>query len=226
MDSRSTPAPGRSSTGTASSTPPTASLGTTGRGRSPAVPSARTTSTDQWLVELGALNPLFGIDVGLSSNNTWVYSDVNGNNSAGISELIRADATSNFNYAFFAVQQHDQLAVLRGVSVLLELALPGRGVLLADESPAERDAGLLLRQHLPRPPEGGADRLHGCGPQLRVHGRDGGAGLGGDPVNAESDDAARPGRRLQQRELRHAAGRQPAADADVPVHPDPEIRSR
>jgi extracellular elastinolytic metalloproteinase len=49
----------------------------------------------------GAFNALFGgFDVGLSSNNTWVYSDLNASNGASISELIRADATGNFNYAF------------------------------------------------------------------------------------------------------------------------------
>jgi hypothetical protein len=48
----------------------------------------------------GAFNALIGTDAGLSSNNTWVYSDVNASNGASLSELIRADATGNFNYVF------------------------------------------------------------------------------------------------------------------------------
>ncbi len=47
----------------------------------------------------GAISPLIGTDAGLSSNNVWVYSDVNGSNGASLSELVRADATGNFNYA-------------------------------------------------------------------------------------------------------------------------------
>ena len=48
----------------------------------------------------GAFNALIGVDAGLSSNNAWVYSDVNGSNGASLSELIRNDGTGNFNYGF------------------------------------------------------------------------------------------------------------------------------
>src|SRR3954471_4031989 len=50
--------------------------------------------------QFGAFNPIIGTDAGLSSNNVWVYSDINANNRAGLSELIRNDGTGNFNYAF------------------------------------------------------------------------------------------------------------------------------
>ncbi len=72
-----------------------------------------------------------------------------------------------------AVHQHHELAVLDGLSVLLELALPGRRVLLGYEPEAERHAGVLLRQHLPRPPAGRADRVHGGRGQLPARQLDG-----------------------------------------------------
>ena len=109
----------------------------------------------------GAFNPLVGTDAGLSSNNVWVYSDINDSNGASVSELIRNDGTGNFNYAFTPFTEYRELAVLDGLSVLLELALPGRRVLLGYEPEAERHTGVLLRQHLPRPPAGRPDRLHG-----------------------------------------------------------------
>ena len=75
---------------------------------------------------------------------------------------------------------------------------------------AGHDAGLLLRQPLPRPPGLGADRLQRR--RRRVPGQ----------RRAAAEHAGRrldrPGRRSrQQREHVHAAGRLAAADADVPV---------
>ena len=50
---------------------------------------------------------------------------------------------------------------------------PEQAVLVADQPRAERHPGLLLRQQVPRPPAGRADRLHRGGRQLRDRQRTG-----------------------------------------------------
>ena len=78
----------------------------------------------------GAFNALIGTDAGLSSNNVWVYSDVNGSNGASVSELVRNDATGNFNYGFTPFTDATNSPCSRGVSVHVERALrtaPSRG---------------------------------------------------------------------------------------------------
>ena len=117
-----------------------------------------------------------------------------------------------FNDDSFFLNCSDELPVLVGLQ---------RRQQLADELQAERDADLLLRQPVPRPPAGRPDRLHRGGGQL------------------PGDELDRPGRRrrrgpgpgarrrqhrrrvprqqpLQQRQHEHAARRPAAAHADVP----------
>ncbi len=85
------------------------------------------------------------------------------------------------------------------------------GTTRPDRQPrAGHDAGLLLRQPLPRPPGLGADRLQQR--RRRVPGQRRGA------AQHDGRRLDRPGQRSrQQREHVHAAGRLAAADADVPV---------
>ena len=101
---------------------------------------------------------------------------------------------------------------------------PEQALLVAGQPQAEHHPGVLLRQHLARPPAGQAHRVHRGRGQLP----------GREPLRARQ--AGRPGRHPdrgrrehppraagrrphRQREHEHTTGRAVAADADVPAAP-------
>ena len=94
----------------------------------------------------------------LSGNNAHAYSDVNDNDHASSSEEVHPRQGPVVELPADAVQARLREVLLQQpVALLVE---PRPAVLVAHQPGPERHAGLLLRQHLARPPEGGADRLH------------------------------------------------------------------
>ena len=228
--SSSTPRPARCSTATASRTPRTASPGTTAPARSPAARSTRSTSTAR--AAPGASEPSTRSSArtpGSRATTSGCTATSTAATARASSELIRNDGTGNFNYAFTPFTNTTQLAVHGGISVLVELALPGRRVLLGHEPEAERHAGRTSsstpstttcwprRSASPRPPatSSSSTRRARARPATRSSPRPTTARTRSASSRRPHGDARRQPHR--QRELQHAARRLRAADADVPL---------
>ena len=142
----------------------------------------------------------------LTGPNVHAFADLNDDDFAAVGEETPISG-GNFNYP---------LTPFGSCRLPLHVG-PGRLEQLLDEPEPERDAGLLLRQQLPRLP--GTPPRSASPPPPATSRRD------DDPVQARHrrrrQRRRRPSRRQprQQREHAHPARRDAAADADVPVRP-------
>ena len=158
----------------------------------------------------------------LKGNNSHTYSDVNDNNHPSKSEEVHAKTRALVGLPAEALQARLREVLLQQpVALLVE---PEQAVLVAHQPRAERDAGLLLRQQLARPPAEGADRLHRGRRQLPDRqprqGRQG-RRRRQHPDRRRREHRRRPARRRPHRQREHgdAARRPQPADADVPPAP-------
>ena len=102
---------------------------------------------------------------------------------------------------------------------------PEQAVLVAGQPQAERHPGLLLRQQVARPPDGGPDRLHRGGRQLPGQRTAATTGRGQDAVDTQTDDGANTdhglpdGGHIDNANMATPPDGTSPTDADVPAAP-------